>query len=221
MQTQTPDRAAFRCARALWARAGILRSAGQAPRRIGCAWLWALPILLAGCQPPLDTMYGQMSGIGMQSVNGTRVLADMFADAGHDVESRSTLSPKLMKADAIVWFPDDFQPPSSDVRDWLDDWLFSAPNRTLIYVGRDFDAAPGYWKKIAPRVAAADQQDAAKREAEATRDYQSERGKIPAKFTCEWFDILGPLDHRDVRALAGPWSEGIDAGKVEIELNGR
>ncbi len=77
----------------------------------------------AGCKRPLDTQYGRVSGWGGSSVNGTRVLADMFADRGHKVDTYEHLSPSLQRADVIVWFPDDFRVPSSEVRDWLDGWL--------------------------------------------------------------------------------------------------
>ncbi len=53
-------------------------------------------------------------------------------------------------ADCIVWFPDDFQPPSKKVRHWLEQWLSEAAGRTLIYVGRDFDAAPGTGRRSFP-----------------------------------------------------------------------
>ena len=50
----------------------------------------------------------------------------------------------------IAWSgsPDDFQPPSPDVAVWFESWLATRPHRTLIYVGRDFDAAPWYWRKM-------------------------------------------------------------------------
>ena len=42
--------------------------------------------------------------------------------AGHKVSSCRTLSPRLtQQADCIVWFPDDFRPPSKEVRRWLED----------------------------------------------------------------------------------------------------
>ncbi|MEE8452544.1 MAG: DUF4350 domain-containing protein [Thermoguttaceae bacterium] len=81
------------------------------------------------------------------SVNGTAVLAEMFEQAGHKVFSWRVLSPRLQdRADCIVWFPNDFDPPDQEVREWLQDWLYAKPNRTLIYVGRDFDAEPWYWE---------------------------------------------------------------------------
>ena len=129
------------------------RVQSKTTRAAGQAALWAAALLLlGGCQRPLNTEYGQTSGFGQSSVNGTRVLADMFTDRGHRVESWYRLSPKLMEADVIVWFPNDFEAPSTEVREWLEEWLFDASGKTLIYVGRDFDAAPGYWQQLTSRV---------------------------------------------------------------------
>ena len=157
----------------------------------------------------------------MSSVNGTRVLADMFTDRGHKVDSAYELSPSLLKADVIVWFPNDFEAPSTDVREWLGNWLIAGPDRTLIYVGRDFDAAPGYWKKISGRLPAAEQKAVAFEMQAAETELALARKKLPDVSGNEWFDISGKLDRREVHTLAGPWSQGVDAGKVDIELNGR
>ena len=82
-------------------------------------------LLPLGCGKGIDTGYGQRSGTDAAlSVNGTAVLAGMFERAGHRVYSRHALSPGLgQRADCIVWFPDDFQPPPEPVREWLEKWL--------------------------------------------------------------------------------------------------
>ena len=99
-------------------------------------------------QSPLDdieTEYGERNEGGLESsVNGYRVLAGMFAKAGHTVSRRSGLSPGLKEAaDVIVYAPDDFAPPEQSIIDWFKNWLSEKAGRTLIYIGRDFDAAPG------------------------------------------------------------------------------
>ena len=110
-----------------------------------------LVVLVAGCDDDdIETTYGRRSGMGASSVNGTRVLSEMFELAGHQVTTAGRLTPKLReRADVIVWFPNDFEPPSKEVREWLDEWLCEwGKGRTLIYVGRDFDAARVYWNKV-------------------------------------------------------------------------
>lgn len=157
------------------------------------------------------------------SVNGTGVVAEMFERAGHRVFSWHTLSPRLCtRADCIIWFPDDFEPPSEEVRAWLEDWLAEAPGRTLVYVGRDFDAAAWYWQKVEPGTPNNQLAELRQRKIAAMSDFQTARQKIPA--TEEgWFREDPKFKPRAVRSLIGKpeWAEGIDPKKVEIELNGR
>jgi hypothetical protein len=188
----------------------------------------------AGCSEKIDTAYGERKGMATYSVNGTAVLGEMFEAAGHNVYSWRWLSPRIEKqADCIVWFPDDFEPPSPEVRDWLenwllgqpehawDDWLAEQPGRTLIYVGRDFDAAAWYWDEVKPGAPPEQAKLIAKEAAAAKSDFNIDRQAIPAKDDCRWFTAVGKSQPRKVGTLQGPWAEGIDASKVEIELNGR
>src|SRR5262245_41681007 len=112
--------------------------------------LVALALFVCGCAAEdIETAYGHRGGLeGGQSVNGTAVLSDLFSAAGHRVETRHALSPSVQGADTIIWVPDSFQAPSDRVCDWLEEWLTDGDGRTLVYVGRDFDAAPLYWQKI-------------------------------------------------------------------------
>ena len=105
-----------------------------------------------GCAPTdIASTYGERRGSeGGPSVNGTAVLAGMFEEAGHRVSSWSRLSPKLEECQTIVWFPDDFAPPTVEQRDFLEWWLYNETGRTVVYVGRDFDATPAYWRQILP-----------------------------------------------------------------------
>lgn len=184
----------------------------------------------AGCQEGVDSTYGRRSGIqGGDSVNGTAVLAGLVQAAGHSVSTASHLSPRLFeKADAIVWAPDDFQPPSAAVRAWFEGWLAAKPGRTLIYIGRDFDATPGYWRAVRGSVAAEDLPEVDRRLAESESDYLTARQTMPANEDCGWFTCQGKRNHRQVRAVTGDpqWLEGLDARQLdarqlEIELNGR
>ena len=118
--------------------------------RSAASLLLLLCLVLAGCSEEINTTYGQRKGpLVSSSVNGTAVLGEMFENAGHKVFSWGILSPRLRdRADCIVWFPNDFEPPTEDVRKWLEAWLLDAPGRTLIYVGRDFDAESWYWEAV-------------------------------------------------------------------------
>ena len=107
-------------------------------------------LLVVGCQQPRDinTIYGRRRGEGTRSVNGTAVLAHMFSQSGADVSTWRRLSPKLQNEDVIVWVPDDSSAPSVEAVDYFTEWLSNEPGRTLIFVGRDYDAAIDYWEHI-------------------------------------------------------------------------
>ncbi len=67
---------------------------------VRAAFPWPLlAILLAGCSRDIDVAYGRREGFGATaSVNGTAVLAKMFEQAGHQVFSWQSLSPRLSPA---------------------------------------------------------------------------------------------------------------------------
>ena len=175
-----------------------------------------------GCDRDLQTAYGQRGGLETESVNGTAVLGKMFERAGHKVTSWRVLSPRLQKADCIVWFPDNFDPPSPKERQWLDTWLRAQPGRTLIYVGRDFDAAPLYWQLIQPQVPPEQTAEVTRRLNAAQAEFQRER-RSSGPDDCGWFTLDGTYSPRGVTKLSGnpKWLSGVDPSKLEMELNGR
>jgi hypothetical protein len=182
-------------------------------------------LLLAGCSRGIDTHYGQRNGSGASaSVNGTAVLGEMFEQAGHRVFSWGALSPRLRsRADCIVWFPNDFEPPKKEVRDWLEEWLKDDADRTLIYVGRDFDAAPWCWEHVLGD-APADQQELVRdRLSAAKRRFSFDRQELPKSADCGWFTIDSSPALRQVKTLKGDaaWLDGVDAAKTDIELRSR
>ncbi len=175
----------------------------------GAAWIVLLVSCLAACggcgQGGIDSAYGQRNAPGeFRSVNGTAVLGEMFQQAGHKVLSWRLLSPRLYeRADCIVWFPDDFEPPGNDTREWLEQWLRDQPGRTLIYVGRDFDAAAWYWDKIDPHVPKEQRAEFLNRRAAAKTDFRVERGQIPESEDCQWFTVEQKYKPRKVATLDG------------------
>lgn len=178
-------------------------------------------LLLAGCAEDIDTVYGKRRGTSAaESVNGTAVLGRMFEQAGHQVRSWQWLSPRLRdNSDTIVWFPDDFSGPAADCREWLEEWLLVHEGRTLIYVGRDFDAAPLYWDQIQAGAPANQITELKRREAWARSEFQSRRATLTDGADGGWFSIRnGP--HRTARTLTGDptWLPGVDQSKVDIEL---
>jgi hypothetical protein len=187
--------------------------------------LLATCALLAGCGQELDTAYGQRKGPGSEkSVNGTGVFGEMCVRAGHKVHSGAALSPRLAeRADCILWFPDDFEPPSDAVRTWFHEWLVQQPGRTLIYVGRDFDAARWYWKRIKPDTPDGLQSELQRRLSEAAADFSTARQKMPPSAKCPWFSVQSQYQPREVHVIKGDpaWTTGIDPARLDIELCGR
>ena len=181
-------------------------------------------VLLAGCgAETVETEYGQQSNpFTVSSVNGTAVLGDMFREAGHRVAARRALTAKVRKsADVIVWVPDDKGVPDPAAQQWLEDWLWAEPDRTLIYVGRDYDAAPAYWKKVQPGAPADRAAEVQQQLTQAEVEFDMRRAEFPKSEDCRWFVVKGAKQHRQVSTLGGPYSAGIDASLVDIELYGR
>jgi len=191
--------------------------------RIGLAGaaLWAL--LAAGCGPAdIDRTYGKRRGAeGGTSVNGTGVLAGMFEAAGHRVSTWRRLSPKLEQFDVIVWAPDSFEPPSEEEREYLEEWLWNEGGRTLVYIGRDYDAGIAYWKKVQPQAPPEQTLEVARRLATAQAEFDASRSRLPDEQACDWFTLRRGAARRQVRALEGLWSAGIDDSRLEIEWGAR
>ncbi len=171
----------------------------------------------------LDSVYGKRSGRqATASVNGTRVLAEMFIKNGHRVRTLSRLSPGInQRADVIVWIPDSFEPPDKKQREFLESWLAQGRGRTLIYVGRDYDAAGEYYQKIAPLLKPSEAVTFKRFEAEAKADYDSRRWEMPQEQYARWFTARRDGTKHVAKGLRGPWAAGIDSSKTEILIEGR
>ncbi|MGE0756935.1 MAG: DUF4350 domain-containing protein [Pirellulaceae bacterium] len=180
-------------------------------------------LLLAGCSATeIDATYGRRRGSpGMESVNGTAVLAHLFEQAGFRVMTWRRLSPKLYEFQTIVWFPDSFQPPTDEQRWFLERWLGEEPGRTLVYVGRDYDATMDYWQKVQPTTPPAQVQEVARRLALAQARFDNRRAAMPKLETNNWFRVRRDAVRRDPRQFTGAWATGLDGSRAEIRLNGR
>lgn len=191
----------------------------------GLALVTLFFLVIVGCGPKdVEVVYGRRKGASWPSVNGTGVLGRMLEEAGFTVFSWGMLSPRLrQRADCIIWFPDDFQPPEEEVCDWLDEWLTQQPDRTLVYVGRDFDAALWYWRKIEPDASGEQKEEVRRRKWEAKAAFLANLRTVTKPEECKWFTVKGGQKHQAVRSLEGSpeWTEGIDPAKLGIELNHR
>jgi len=193
--------------------------------------IFVVPVLLiiSGCEQEVAVLYGSRQPLyqGDASINGLGVLAEMFSRAGHRVSSTTRLTPRVARsADVIVWFIQDFTPPSKAAGDWLEEWLDMDSERTLIVVTRDFDAEPLYWTKVAPQANAQQAPLVASKGALAGLRFAGERTPTaPQPEDWRWFtlDRSAALKQRGVTTISGDanWTAGVDATKLEIELYGR
>ena len=179
----------------------LVRRPTTTARRIGCAaWIVPLLLLVSGCTEGIESGYGSRAPAHRRSVNGTTVLSELFEEAGHRVSSWRWLSPRLdEEADVIVWFPDDFEPPSAEVCEWLNTWLEAVPGRTLIYVGRDYDAAPTYWENVRPGASDELADEYARRLADARSTFRESRPMQSTPLECDWFTIDPARNRREGR----------------------
>ena len=156
---------------------------GQRPQPTrGAAGLALLVLSLIGCGSPaeLEVTYGQRRAEAGRSVNGTSVLADMFDEAGFKVYSWKNLTPQLQRYDVIVWAPDDFGLPNSEVVEFFEEWLASADGKTLVYIGRDYDAAAPYWESVMSSAPAEQRVELRRRRARAAAQHDAQRLSMPA-----------------------------------------
>jgi hypothetical protein len=182
-------------------------------------------ILLSGCgrAQKLDTSYGKTYGTpGEASVNGTSVLMRMFKEAGFKTSTVQRFSPRLEKADVIVWAPDDFSPPDREHREYLENWLQAQSGRTVIYIGRDYDAAEAYWRQALPHAKPEQNAEYQRKLAEAISEWQSRRAAAPDKDQyARWFKTKVGQPRRQAATLEGPWAKGVNPAKCKIEITTR
>ena len=121
----------------------------------------------------------------------------------------------------IVWVPDSFEPPSEEQREFLEDWLWNEPGRTLIYVGRDYDAAITYWRKVQPQAPPEQTMEVARRLATVQAEFDASRAILPEEKSFDWFTVRSEAARRPVPSVEGPWSQGIEGRRLELELGAR
>lgn len=168
----------------------------------------------------IQDRYGRRRGSGYgESVNGTSALIEMFQVKGHKVSTWGKLSPRINEFETIVWIPDSFDVPEQDAIDRLDDWLSDGYNKTLIYVGRDYDAEITYWQKMLPNASAAEKGTVERRLATAQARHASRKSRAQTKQECDWFESDATNPPGQINALQGEWAKGIDARKVDIWID--
>ena len=181
-------------------------------------------LVLAGCAETttVDRTYGHRRGAdGGRSLNGTGVLADLFVASGHQVKTRERLSASLDRAHVVVWIPNDFSGPSDRQRRFLESWLDAEDDRTIVYIGRDFDASVEYWKSIAKADAGRNTERVRQSLAVAKSRFSGERASLPESADFGWFSLERHDVSERVSDFSGPWSDGVSVSNSGIVLMSR
>ena len=175
-------------------------------------------VTLAGCQKELKTGYGRSRGSNYTaSVNGTIVLDKMIKSSGRRVRHYRRISPRWYQHDTIFWIPDDFSPPNQNVIDKVEDWLESEPDKTLVYVARDYDAAIVYWdhlRNVNAKMGQAD--DNTSREyANSLSSHLANSPRGEEQKSCAWYDWkIKPF--QKARSVTGDFANSLDTENAEI-----
>jgi len=189
-----------------------------APVRAALA-LAVAALALPGCSGSVDTTYGRSRP---PSVNGTAVLADLFRARGHEVRSAVRLTDELGGwADVLVRFAQTPGPPSREEAEWYSTWLDQGPGRSLVYVPRDYDAAPEYWDRAREQLPPDAPERTVERIAEARKEAGGWEVRLPppAKSPAlaeQWFAVEGGKTPVVCRTLGGPWAAGVDPAKAAL-----
>ncbi len=177
-------------------------------------------LMLNGCSnhSRMPLHYGARRGVGAKAIDGTSVLATMFELRGYKVYSWDRLSPKLNRYQVIVWFPDDFAPPTDKPRRHLEQWLTRGKGRTVIYVGRDYDAATHFWQAMETLASPREKLDAWRQASLARARHAARRLSIPEKTVCEWFSLQRAAPYRRVTTLGGPLAKNVKPDQTNLWL---
>ena len=105
------------------------------------------------------------------------------------------------------WAPDSFRPPGQEVRQFFQEWFASEESKTLVYIGRDYDAEPYYWEAVWPTAPAAEQIEVM-RAGPGSSEHDQARLDMPAAETIEWFTMRRDCPRRKATQLEGRWSAG-------------
>jgi hypothetical protein len=183
----------------------------------GLSLILCAVLLLAGCSQfeVLPIEYGKRSGA---SVNGTGVFSSLCENAGYRTSTRRILGPELQRtANVIVWFPDDWAPPSPKHQQWFDNWLQSGGGRTLLIVGRDFEAQELYWAEVNARGLSNNKTLASDYEKQAAAQVSRDYAAQPLPQDGGWYDKSTAKTQGRVTTFAGPWSRLFNPAAAQIE----
>lgn len=175
-------------------------------------------LFITGCGRQSESQrrtYGYSNGAeGNRSINGYGAFRKMFELRGSKTFSAVSFSRALETMDTIVWTPDTVTPPSMANRDTFEQWLSAKSGRTLIYIGRDFDASIDYWDFVVASLPAG-QKTRAMREQMLSR-VESMENDLGGIHFARWFVADTTPVRSQVQGLQGEWADGIDVKNTKL-----
>lgn len=155
---------------------------------LGMCWNHSAP---AQGQSPITTGFGRVrGGQYATSVNGMAMLKHYLESRSYEVVVKRAITPSIEKADVVIWAPDSWHAPSEEVVTRLNQWLTGGQYRTLVYIGRDYDAAVEYWQSALEQSETGGPRELVLRELSQTRLNQMARPqRLLAADECAWFTI--------------------------------
>ena len=175
---------------------------------------------LVGCvdfrTADLKTEYGQVSK-EPTSINGLSILAEKVKQRGASVTVRRKISPMIDRFNTVFWFPKDRSCPSESAVTALQEWLEFDPNRTLVFVGGNYDAKSDYLRQVYQATPVSEREELLRQLAEKKSAVRFENNPfgywVVPETESDWFsvklqpglisdELAGPLVDR----ISGPWT---------------
>jgi len=126
-------------------------------------------LLLAsiGCNQ-LDTDYAASRG---KSINGVQVFTDLIRSEGFQVDQWPALGEHLYyDYDLVIVFHDNFSAPDSESIEYLEELMSWSDATTFLFVGRDLDIAPRYWRTVSSQLSQGADPEQAERASQLATD---------------------------------------------------
>ena len=169
--------------------------------------MFACLVCLGGCvsdEPEIDTRYG-LSSRAAHSLNSTSILLNKIRERGHNVQVKRRITPGIENFDAVIWAPDSTDAPSEKAIQALETWVNGYSDRTLIYVGRHYDAQSDYLSAIVQQAKGREKEEMLRRIAEKKvrdADLEYQWWNSPRE-DCTWFSLDQSTSTRTSK-LSGP-----------------
>ncbi len=169
-----------------------------------------------------DKHYGKTSHSG---ISGASMLKELFVAGGYVVDSSAIISKSIGNYQTIVWFPNDFASPDQEAIDRLSDWVRAAPNRRLIYVGRDYHPNLAYLSEVCEKSSGTNKEVILRRIVDiemellnALPGQMNFSNRSSQQDSCAWFDAVHVGKH-PASKIQGPLSVNTETSKAKIEYD--